>query len=133
MKDTRVITNILFFTLFLDVLGASMLLPLIPTLFTDNTSGYFVLGRFEESYWIFIASLITAVYGFMQFIVAPLMGDLSDRFGRKLIRSWGTCVSSFQYFILHLGSYRLTLTHCVKQDNFRLFRCNIECRTGSCY
>ncbi len=63
-------------TLFLDVLGLGIIIPILPGLIVefmggDNTSA----ARFY--------GLIAAVYALMQFVFAPLLGALSDRFGRR--------------------------------------------------
>lgn len=63
-------------TLFLDVLGLGLVVPILPRLVErfvgdDPTEGAFYVG------------LLTATYAVMQFFFSPIMGSVSDRFGRR--------------------------------------------------
>ena len=62
-------------TVFLDILGIGLIIPVLPTL----------VARFApqpdmQAYWY---GAIIASYAIMQFFCAPLLGALSDRFGRR--------------------------------------------------
>ena len=63
-------------TLFIDILGIGIIIPVLPELvkqFTgDSTS--------DASWYV---GIIAASYSLMQFIFAPIVGALSDRFGRR--------------------------------------------------
>jgi DHA1 family tetracycline resistance protein-like MFS transporter len=68
-------------TLFLDVLGVGILFPVLPQL---------IFRIFEPAGYSYHSSLImlgwlTAIYPLMQFIATPILGQLSDRYGRKPI------------------------------------------------
>lgn len=65
-------------TLFIDVLGLGIVIPVLPALIKQ-----FVGGDTEVASWY--VGVIGASYAFMQFIFAPVMGALSDRFGRRPI------------------------------------------------
>ena len=63
-------------TLFIDILGLGIIIPILPELVRDLVGGEFVdTGRYY--------SVIIAIYAFMQFLCAPVLGALSDRFGRR--------------------------------------------------
>ena len=62
-------------TVLLDVMGIGLLLPVLPAIV-----GQFTDSRDAQSYW-YGAMLLT--FGTMQFLCAPLLGALSDRFGRR--------------------------------------------------
>jgi len=64
---------IIFVIVFVDMLGFSLILPLLP----------FYAGTFGAS--DLLIGLLVASYAAAQFIGAPLMGRLSDRFGRRPI------------------------------------------------
>ena len=91
MKERRVLT-ILFVTLLLDVVGIGILIPVIPALFTDPHSASFMLANYTVGTRFFIAGLMTALFGVMQFLAAPLLGDLSDEYGRKRLLTLGVGV-----------------------------------------
>jgi MFS transporter, DHA1 family, tetracycline resistance protein len=63
----------IFFIVFIDLLGFSLILPLLP----------FYAETFGAS--PFIVGLLVAIYAAAQLIGAPILGRLSDRFGRRPI------------------------------------------------
>jgi DHA1 family tetracycline resistance protein-like MFS transporter len=71
MKNSRLLT--IFLIVFIDLLGFSLILPLLP--------------YYAESYGASatIVGLLVASYAAAQLIGAPLLGRLSDRFGRRPI------------------------------------------------
>ena len=72
---------IIFVIVFIDLLGFSLILPLLPFYAESYQAGPFVI------------SLLVASYAAMQFIGAPLLGRLSDKYGRRpvlLISIFGT-------------------------------------------
>jgi len=62
-------------TLLIDVMGFGLLLPVLPALV-----GEFTASRDAQTYW-YGAMILT--FGLTQFICAPILGALSDRFGRR--------------------------------------------------
>ncbi len=94
---------ILFVTLLLDMVGTGMLLPLIPVLFTDPESHAFLLQGYSQGAQFFIAGLVTALFGLMQFFAAPLLGELSDVYGRKKLLSLGVGVLAVSQMLFGLG------------------------------
>ena len=70
-KTQRRVMGIVFLTLFLDLLGFGIILPVQP----------FYCESFGAS--ATQVTLIGAVYSLMQFVFAPLWGRLSDRIGRR--------------------------------------------------
>jgi DHA1 family tetracycline resistance protein-like MFS transporter len=64
-------------TVLLDVMGIGLLLPVLPAIV-----GQFAATREAQAYW-YGAMLLT--FGTMQFLCAPLLGALSDRYGRRPI------------------------------------------------
>ncbi len=75
---------------FVNLLGAGFVVPTLPL---------FAEGQFDAS--AFEAASFIAIYYIAQFIAAPLLGNLSDRIGRKPVLVWsqfGT-ICSFLIFI----------------------------------
>jgi MFS transporter, DHA1 family, tetracycline resistance protein len=62
-------------SVFLDALGCGLVLPVLPHLIEQLDT-----GREQQIYWY---GGVSALYGFMQFLAAPGLGALSDRFGRR--------------------------------------------------
>jgi len=68
----------IFVTLLIDVIGFGIIIPVMPKLIQELTEGTLAQA---SSYggWLLFA------YAFMQFICAPIVGNLSDQFGRRPI------------------------------------------------
>ncbi len=63
-------------TLFLDILGIGIVIPVLPELIKEFVGGSTArAGRYVGT--------IGATYSLMQFLFSPLLGALSDRFGRR--------------------------------------------------
>ena len=63
-------------TLFLDILGIGIIVPVLPHLVTDMLGG-------DASSAAYYYGAIAAAFALMQFFFAPLLGALSDRLGRR--------------------------------------------------
>ncbi|MGE5714068.1 MAG: TCR/Tet family MFS transporter [Betaproteobacteria bacterium] len=62
-------------TVVIDVMGFGLLLPVLPALVGEFTS-----SRDAQTYWY--GAMIVA-FGLTQFVCAPILGALSDRYGRR--------------------------------------------------
>lgn len=75
---------IIFLTIFIDMLGVGIIIPVVPALFYEAGTSIFApdvsLTTRSVLYGLLIAS-----FPFMQFFGAPVLGSLSDRYGRKPI------------------------------------------------
>jgi DHA1 family tetracycline resistance protein-like MFS transporter len=67
----------IFFTLVLDIIGLGIIIPVIPQLIEQ------LLGIHDISKASIYAGLLTFLYATMQFIFAPFIGSLSDKYGRR--------------------------------------------------
>ncbi|MDX1383867.1 MAG: MFS transporter, partial [Thermoanaerobaculia bacterium] len=65
-------------TLFIDILGLGLIVPILPELIKEFAGG-------DTSRAGLYVGLISFVYASMQFVFAPILGGLSDRFGRRPI------------------------------------------------
>ncbi|MFM6928281.1 MAG: TCR/Tet family MFS transporter [Bdellovibrio sp.] len=75
MKSKSASVRFIFATIFLDALGIGILIPVFPDVirrfghdpsFVNHYYGYFI-----------------SIYALMQFLASPILGSLSDRFGRR--------------------------------------------------
>lgn len=110
LRMERKALTILFFTLVLDMIGIGMLIPIIPIIFTDPTSPSFLLEGIAQKYWYFLAGLTVAIFGFVQFFAAPILGELSDMYGRKKLLFLGVTVLAISQFVFGLGIVMSSLT-----------------------
>jgi DHA1 family tetracycline resistance protein-like MFS transporter len=83
---------ILFLTVFLDLIGFGIVLPLLPVYSYEFGAGGLVLG------------LIVASYSAMQFLFATVWGRWSDRIGRRPVLLVSTAGAAISYAIFALGS-----------------------------
>jgi DHA1 family tetracycline resistance protein-like MFS transporter len=68
----------IFITVILDMLALGMIVPVLPKLVEDFVQGD--TARAAEIYGLF-----GTVWALMQFIFSPVLGALSDRFGRRVV------------------------------------------------
>lgn len=102
--------TILFFTLVLDMIGIGMIIPIVPIIFTDPTSPSFLLTGVDKKYWYFLAGLTTAIFGLVQFFAAPILGELSDIYGRKKLLFLGVSVLAISQGVFAFGITISSLT-----------------------
>ena len=72
----------IFLTIFIDMLGVGVIIPIIPVLFFEADATLFDPTVTQTTRSILYGFLIAA-YPLMQFFGAPLLGGLSDKHGRK--------------------------------------------------
>jgi DHA1 family tetracycline resistance protein-like MFS transporter len=70
--------TLIFITLLIDVIGFGIIIPIIPTLL-QKLGGYTLSEASAMGAWMIFA------FAFPQFLFSPVMGGLSDRFGRRPI------------------------------------------------
>jgi DHA1 family tetracycline resistance protein-like MFS transporter len=103
MQKQKRVLPVLFATLLLDMIGTGMIIPIIPILFTDPTSPSFMLMGYSVSNQYLIAGLITALFGLMQFIASPILGELSDVYGRKKLLTLGVATLAIAQMLFGFG------------------------------
>ncbi len=86
LKNKRLIP--IFIVVFVDILGFSIILPLLP-----YYAGHF--GASPETIGLLIAS-----YSLCQFIAAPILGTWSDRFGRRPVLLYSQIGSCLGFILL---------------------------------
>lgn len=98
---------IVFFSLLLDLLAFTMILPLLPSLLEhyrvndqaglytslSNSIRYFreLVGAPERYTSVLFGGFLGSMFSFLQFIVSPIAGGLSDYYGRKPILLLSLC------------------------------------------
>jgi DHA1 family tetracycline resistance protein-like MFS transporter len=75
---------------FIDLIGFGMIIPILP-LYAQNQ-------RFQATEWQI--GLLLASYSFMQFLASPLLGWLSDRYGRKPVLLCSLIGSAAGYLLM---------------------------------
>lgn len=83
----------IFITLFLDCTGIGIIIPVVPSLIQQLTGGN-VSEAATYGGWL------TFAYAIMQFIFSPVLGGLSDRFGRRPILLFSLLGLGIDYLFL---------------------------------
>lgn len=96
----------LFLTVVAEVISFGVLIPIVPLLFTEPSSSYFILPEgLTVNQGYLILGLLIGLYPLGKFVSTPILGEISDIYGRKKviqISILGTVISSliFAYGIL---------------------------------
>jgi DHA1 family tetracycline resistance protein-like MFS transporter len=82
---------VIFLTVFIDLIGFGIVLPLLPIFANNLDASGFTIG------------CLMAVYSAMQFVFAPIWGRWSDRVGRRPILLVSTAGAAISYALFALG------------------------------
>ena len=83
-------------TILIDIIGIGIVLPVVPTLILE-------LGGESISETAKIGGLLALSYASMQFIFSPILGGLSDKYGRRPILLISLFALGIDYFIAALS------------------------------
>lgn len=83
-------------TLALDAMGIGLILPVMPDLIRDVRG----TGLAEAAVW---GGILTTSFAVMQFLFSPLVGALSDRYGRRPILLISLFVLTVDYIVMALA------------------------------
>ncbi|MDF2440367.1 MAG: transporter, family, tetracycline resistance protein, partial [Abditibacteriota bacterium] len=92
----------IFVTLLIDVLGIGLLIPILPE-FIAQLSHQSLSNASRDYGWLL------ALYGAMQFLFSPLLGTLSDRFGRRPVLLLSLLFAGIDYVLMALAPSLLWL------------------------
>jgi DHA1 family tetracycline resistance protein-like MFS transporter len=100
-KNERRALPAALFTVFLDAIGVAILFPLLATL---------VLGENKviPDYWspkdgLIMVGWLAGVYSLFTFLSAPILGQLSDKFGRKKVLALSLTGTALGYALFAIG------------------------------
>jgi DHA1 family tetracycline resistance protein-like MFS transporter len=89
------------FVVFLDTLGLGILIPIIPLLFTDPAYAYHL--NISASTGYLLLGTLTALFPFATFLALPVMGQLSDTFGRRPLLMLSLLGTTVGYGLFAIG------------------------------
>jgi DHA1 family tetracycline resistance protein-like MFS transporter len=76
LHSRKAAMSFIFITLLIDVTGLGIIIPVFPRLIEQLTGG----NISQASQW---GGILTVIYAVMQFFFAPIIGNLSDKYGRR--------------------------------------------------
>ena len=114
----RRILGLIFLTVFMDIIGFSVIIPLFPHLLdyyiqAEGVTGSLVRTLMSVAQWIggdavfqkkvllpvLFGGLLSSLYSGLQFIFSPIWGALSDRLGRRRILTITLAGSALSYIL----------------------------------
>ena len=102
MKNKKFSIGTIFFTVFLDLLGLGIIIPILPALLIDPIGGILPMA-YSFSTRTLIFGFLIASYPLAQFFGAPILGSLADQKGRKKILTVSLIGTVVGYAIFILG------------------------------
>ena len=101
-KSNRRDLAIIAFTAFLNFTGLTLAIPIFTPLCLDQTGGIIAIGT-SIPVRTTILGFLLGIYPLCQFFTSPLLGALSDRWGRKKILLFSIAGACFGYIIMAAG------------------------------
>ena len=86
----------IFITMLIDIIGIGIIIPVIPKLLQE-------LNHSDISEAAKLGGWLAFTYAFTQFLFAPFMGNLSDRFGRRPVLLVSLMAFAVDYIVLALA------------------------------
>jgi len=92
-KDSPLTLACILITILLDMVGYGIIVPVLPELIKDLTGGGVAEAAVFGGWLVF-------VYASMQFLFSPVLGNLSDRFGRRPVLLGSLLGLTFDYSMM---------------------------------
>ncbi len=83
-------------TVFIDMMAIGLIVPVLPPLV-----GSFTSSQAEQAYWY---GVVAFAFGLANFFGAPILGALSDRYGRRPVLLLGFCGLALNFFATALAT-----------------------------
>jgi len=92
-----------FFTVFLDLLGFGILIPVFPLLISPGSPFKVTPDGWSFTEGLIMLGWLQAAYPLASFIAAPILGQLSDRFGRRPVLALSIFGTAIGYMLFAIG------------------------------
>jgi len=102
MKKKNLAMLAIFFTVFIDLLGLGIVIPVLPAVLLNPMSGVLPM-TYDFSTRTIIYGFLIASYPIMQFFGAPILGVLADKKGRKKILLLSLVGTFLGYVLFAIG------------------------------
>ncbi len=92
-----------FLTVFIDLLGVGILIPVFPQLVNPGSPDSILPAGWTMAQGFILLGWLSAAYPLAQFLAAPIMGQLADRYGRKPVLAFSIFGTSVGYVLFAVG------------------------------
>ncbi len=93
----------IFFTIFIDMLGIGILIPTYPMLVSPNSPFKVTPDTWTNAESFIFAGWLMASFPIMQFFCSPILGQLSDKFGRRKVLALSITGTAISYILFAIG------------------------------
>src|SRR5260370_13155561 len=94
--NRRAALNFIFITVLLDMIALGIIVPVLPKLVADFLHG-------DTAHAAEMVGLVSRMWALMQFIFSPVLGLLSDRFGRRPVILLSNLGLGLDYIVMALA------------------------------
>jgi DHA1 family tetracycline resistance protein-like MFS transporter len=95
---SRLTLTCILITILIDMIGVGIIVPVLPELLEDLTGGSVAQAAVIGGYLVF-------AYAFMQFVFSPVLGNLSDRYGRRPVLLLSLLGLTFDYLMMSIAPF----------------------------
>jgi MFS transporter, DHA1 family, tetracycline resistance protein len=107
MSSRKPLLAIIFLTIVIDMIGMGILIPTFPMLISPSSPHRILPEGWTDAQGFIMGGWLLASYPLMQFFFTPILGQLSDRIGRKKVLAFSILGTSISYLVFAYG----ILTH----------------------
>lgn len=102
MSNNKILLTV-FVTIFISMLGVGILIPVYPLLIVASSPFKIIPDTWTSQEGFILLGWLSATFPMAQFIAAPVLGQLADKFGRKKVLFVATFGSAIAYFLFAIA------------------------------
>ncbi|RTL02589.1 MAG: MFS transporter [Proteobacteria bacterium] len=102
-QNSKPILWTIFLTIFIDMLGIGILIPVFPLLIVPSSPFRVIPATWTTGEGFIMLGWLMTCFPLAQFLCAPILGQLADRYGRKKILALSIAGTSISYAVFAIG------------------------------